>query len=295
MAGSTKLGRSSRIAIVIVAAGLVLAQVALAEQSDGGSGTDAADRADKALRLHSFGRYTGNFTAEESVDWYKIKIKAREEPTCLQVVSTTSAPISAHLVAVTSRSTTHEVEARIDGARAPLVGIASNTFNGAFLHNEADGITLSGDTRYDFDLRAVSLAQAPFEAAGQDAGSTKDTAAGVTAACVAGRLDGAAGDTADVYKLAGNAGDRILVSLAGTASSLTARVSTADGTLATLTGGTEQALTLATTGDYFVTIGDTSTTSTTSSYMLGMCTVNCGPPEDPCQPACVEILANTME
>ena len=293
MASSTKLGRSSRIAIALIAASLIFAQLALAQQNDGGSGTDAADTPDKAVRLHSFGRYTGNFTADEKVDWYKIKIKAREEPTCLQTSVATNAPTMAHLVAVTSRSTTHEVEAATGGARTPLIGIASNTFNGAFFHGEFSGLSLSSDARYDFNLRALTVGTAPFEAGGQDAGASQSTAAPVSNACVAGKLDPAASDTVDVYSISGQAGDRILVSLAATADTLRATISSGDSLIGTLTGGTEQALTLTSADSYYITISDTSTTSTTSSYMLGMCTVNCGPPEDPCEPMCVELLAAT--
>lgn len=297
MAGHRVLGTGTRIAIGLVVATLIVAQVAVAVQNDANSGGDAANTPQNAFRLQEWGTYSGTFTSQERVDWYKVKIKARDTPTCLSADVTSTATLSAHLVAVTGSGTTREVEADVQPSRTTLVGIASNTFRGAFLDAAApSSLTLNQDLGYGFKLSSVNVEDAPpmDAATGADAGNTMAQALTLTTGCAAGVLDGANGDTADVYKFTGQAGDRILVSLADTSGTLVAKVRGNGGQLlATLGGGAIQALTLTGSGDHYVSIVDTASTPTTSSYVLGACTVACGPPEEPCDPACIEIIQAT--
>lgn len=294
MPGNPSAGKTGRVIVAMIALALTTTHFALAAQNDANSGADAANTADKAVKLGNFGLYNAAFEPSETRDWYRVKVAGQSEPTCVSVAVSSSMATAVQLVSVTTGSATREVKASISPGNGGVVGIAANSFRGAFLKAESGVSNLNSLQSYSFDLRSVKHSAAPSGDAGtgDDVGSDFGSAHGLAGPCTAGSLVPAEGDTKDMYRIAGSAGDRVLVSLADSTGTLQAKIRTPTGDLlASVAAGSLHTFTMATTGDYFVSVTDSSTSPTNANYMLGICSVDCGPPEDPCQPMCVDILA----
>lgn len=288
MASWRFFGRGGRVAFAVFIAITLQAGAASVSQNDAGSGMDAPDVMEDALRLPGTGTFRGNFTSEDVRDWYMVKLKqARHDPVCVASTFVSEALVDGRVAAV-SGDDVHEVVGRAVPLRTNYRAVTSDGFTGGFLRAspQSSPATLLG---YDFTLTARGPGELPLPDAGtgEDAGNTKDAALAFPSACISGTLDPAAGDDADVYSFSGQMGDKFVFSLVDTTSTSLAQLHSSSGTLIaeTLEGGLG-AVTLPATDTYYVT----TSSSSASSYVLALCGPDCGPPERPCEPMCVTLL-----
>lgn len=292
-------GAGLRTAVAILVAFALHAQAAEGSiQNDAGSGIDAAADMQSALKLKREGTFYGNLTAGDSEDWYRLKVPGRTQPTCVSASATASGTMGLRVSGVNAQEA-REVVARIGTETSGFAGIATDGLNGALVdaHNDGGLTTYSGRS-YRFDLTTRDLAGlGPGDGgSGDDAGGDEASALPVTSACIGGTIEAGAGDTDDVYVFAGRAGQRVLFSLSDTASTLQLTLGSGDETLAQTLNGSLTGLTLPATQNYYLTVsaptsmGATST-SAASSYILGVCTLDCKPPERPCEPMCIELMS----
>lgn len=280
-----------RAGAAVAACLALVAQVSSAslEQNDAGSGVDAGSTFSTSIRTHGFGNYEGNLTESDGSDWYRVKVTEHDDPVCLRAdVTAPGLLTSVHLIGVHD-DVAAEVVASPTPLRTAYVGLASEGILGSYLAVSAR-TSVVGTAGYTFRHTSQGIAQLGLPDAGRgvDAGATSGTAAPLMGACTSGTLDPAAGDTRDVYRFDGNAGDRILVSVSEVAGSVALAILSPTGDLLGSTSSSALlAATLSSTGTYYLS----TTSSTATSYLLGLCSVDCRPPEQPCEPSCINLLA----
>lgn len=284
--------RLARVAAIVVALALLAIEAGAAgNDNDAATGVDAGETPETAARLYWTGPYQGNLTPGDAADWYKWKLGGLriDDPVCAKVTLTATPSVQATFVAVANDDITREASTTVLLTRASTIGIAAPSLQGAFLNVSPSQPT---QATYQFTAGLMSAAALPPG----DAGTGADAPPSATGAfplggraCLGGRLHGAAGDAADAYSLNGQAGQSVLVSLADTAGRATATLADANGNvLGSVASGSVAQLDLPATGSYTLTVFGNFPSPT--SYVMGMCDPDCGPPARPCRPMCAFVL-----
>lgn len=280
-------GRARTILVVLTALSLAGLAAGATLQNDGGSGGDAGDTQDRAAKLGGFSTYSGDILSSDPADWYKVKLARNDSgPVCVETTVTATTASTDRLVAVVGDKV-REVQAVSTTLNDAWIGIASPGLSGVFL-----GVAPSAaGSVFGYQFNLVRQADSMGDArSGRDAGASASGALPVPSGCVLGRLDPTVGDTTDVFSFAASTGDRLVLSVAQSAPG--ARFSLLDPSgvrIAELLPGTMAPVTLTVSGTYLLT----ATASEPVTYSMGMCEPRCGPPEDPCEPMCAVLMAQT--
>jgi hypothetical protein len=272
--------RAFAVLVTILVLGFAFAD-AIGAQDDAGSGTDAGNAPESALKVTPFAPYEGNLTETDATDWYAWKAGSKD-PYCAQLNATSTSVASARLVVVDADSITREAVQTLLPTRTTVIGIATPDGSGGLLNVTDAGLAPLSAVDYHFQTSRLKAAQITSDAgSGTDAPATAVGALAVTDACFGGRLDGAS-DTVDTFLVAGDAGDPVVLSLSDTSGHAVGRLSSPTGdVLATIASGGITQVTLPSTGSYALTISNVAA----GTYLVGVCDP-CEPPESPCRPMC---------
>ena len=252
-------------------------------QNDAGSGSDASADAASAAQLSRLGAFVGNFTPTDTGDSYFYKTSQGKGPTCTTASVVSDLAVTLHLAAI-SRGVASQVQATSLPGQRLTVAVASDGFKGAYLGASLDRIPTIMPIRYDFTLDA----RRGMDMAGPDAGATAMDALPISpGACTGGAIGG--GDATDTYRLPLTTATTLVFTFASEASAATMELRNAAGELVgAIASGDALPVTLPP-GDTYVTV-NAAGASSPSPYTFASGGVGSGPPQEPCEPACLDIM-----
>lgn len=288
----TRLRRAARITPILVALAVSGVAFAYGGQNDAGLGLDAGNSVESAGVLAGWGSFTGLFDANDSVDWYEKTIPQASwnASQCVEAAPVSTLAIHTYVVGVTADGDTREAVARVSPARTNFVGVAMPGVRGGFFRVTPDSPT---NLSYQLTLSHVGFADLGADDGwgSGDAPSPAVSARPVTRGCLGGKVGSGLGDASDTYSFAAQSGDKLVLTLAdNNSASLVQLYSPAGGLVGSVQPGSVGAFTLATSGVHTMTA--TSPGASSTSYVIGLCEPDCGPPANPCRPMCVLLLGD---
>lgn len=222
-----------RTAAALLVCTLFLASFAasLVHDDDAGTRADASDSRADPTPLASYGSYLGNLSALGDADWYSLPGGASfAGPYCVE--AEVAGAVAANLtLAVDAGFARHEVTRRVPPLRElSRIGIALPPVDPPLAGLTADGPVGAAGGSYALSVRAFHDDDfGPGDAGtGGDAPGTLAGAPLLPRACIAGALNGSAGDERDVIAFEAQMGERFVLSFLAVGLGATPRLEVLD-------------------------------------------------------------------